>query len=89
MATMKAAVCTRYGQPERVRIEQVEVPTPQDDQLLVRVRATTVNRTDCGYRAANPFVIRFFSGLRRPKMPIFGTEFAGDVVGVGKDVTRF
>jgi NADPH:quinone reductase-like Zn-dependent oxidoreductase len=89
MATMKAAVCTRYGPPERVRIEQVEVPTPQDDQLLVRVRATTVNRTDCGYRAANPFVIRFFSGLRRPKMPIFGTEFAGDVVGKGKDVTRF
>ncbi len=89
MATMKAAVCTRYGPPERVRIEQVEVPTPQDGELLVRVRATTVNRTDCGYRAANPFVIRFFSGLRRPKKSILGTEFAGDVVGMGKDVTGF
>jgi NADPH:quinone reductase-like Zn-dependent oxidoreductase len=89
MATMKAAVCSRYGPPERVKIEQVEVPTPQDDELLVRVRATTVNRTDCGYRSANPFVIRFFSGLRRPKVPIFGTEFAGDVVGMGKDVTEF
>jgi NADPH:quinone reductase-like Zn-dependent oxidoreductase len=86
---MKAAVCRRYGPPERVKIEQVEVPFPQDDQLLVRVRATTVNRTDCGYRGGKPFVIRFFSGLRRPKVPIFGTEFAGDVVGMGKDVTGF
>ena len=88
-ARMKAAVCRRYGPPERVQIEQVAVPVPEDDQLLVRVRATTVNRTDCGYRVASPFVIRFFSGLRRPKRPIFGTEFAGDVVGMGKDVTGF
>jgi NADPH:quinone reductase-like Zn-dependent oxidoreductase len=86
---MKAAVCRRYGPPERVKIEQVEIPTPKDDELLVRVRATTVNRTDCGYRGGKPFVIRFFSGLRRPKTPIFGTEFAGDVVGMGKDVTGF
>jgi NADPH:quinone reductase-like Zn-dependent oxidoreductase len=86
---MKAAMCRRYGPPERVKIEQVEVPTPQDDQLLVRVRATTVNRTDCGYRSGNPFVIRFFSGIRRPKQPILGTEFAGDVVRMGKDVTGF
>ncbi|MEX0827263.1 MAG: NAD(P)-dependent alcohol dehydrogenase [Acidimicrobiia bacterium] len=88
-AMMKAAVCRRYGPIDRVRIEQVAVPAPQDDELLVRVRATTVNRTDCGYRAASPFVIRFFSGLRRPKRPILGTEFAGDVVGMGKDVTAF
>ncbi|MEX2322944.1 MAG: NAD(P)-dependent alcohol dehydrogenase [Acidimicrobiia bacterium] len=89
MATMKAAVCTRYGPPERVRIEQVEIPTPKDGELLVRVRATTVNRTDCGYRGAKPFVIRFLSGLRRPRVPIFGTEFAGEVVGMGEGVTGF
>lgn len=89
MATMKAAVCARYGPPDRVTIEQVPIPTPQDGELLVRVRATTVNRTDCGYRSAQLWFIRFFSGLRRPKVPILGTEFAGDVVGIGEEVTQF
>lgn len=89
MATMKAAVTTSYGPPELVKIEQVQVPTPKDGELLVRVRATTVNRTDCGYRGAKPFLIRFFSGLRRPKVPVWGTEFAGEVVGMGNDVSGF
>lgn len=88
-ARMKAAVCRRYGPPEVVRLEEVDLPTPGDDQLLVKVRATTVNRTDCGYRGGKPFVIRFLSGLGKPKVPVFGTEFAGDVVGMGKDVTGF
>jgi NADPH:quinone reductase-like Zn-dependent oxidoreductase len=86
---MKAAVRTRYGPPEVVRIEEVDTPTPGDDGLLIRVRATTVNRTDCGYRGGTPFPIRFFSGLPRPRATVLGTEFAGEVAAVGDAVTRF
>jgi NADPH:quinone reductase-like Zn-dependent oxidoreductase len=84
---MKAAVRTKYGPPEVVRLEEVDKPTAGVDELLIRVRATTVNRTDCGYRGGKPFPIRFFSGLRRPKVAILGTEFAGEVEAVGVDVT--
>jgi len=89
LPTMKAAVSRRYGQPDVVRIEEVPRPSPAADELLVRVRATTVNRTDCGYRGGKPFVIRFFSGVRRPKFPIWGTEFSGVVVAIGTEVTGF
>lgn len=64
-------------------------PVPGDGELLVRVHATTVNRTDCGYRAASPFFVRAFSGVRRPKAVILGTEFAGTVEVVGAEVTSF
>jgi len=86
---MKAALTTRYGPPEVVSISEVERPTPGSDELLIRVRATTVNRTDCSYRSGKPFVIKFFGGIRRPKTPILGTEFAGIVEAVGDDVTTF
>ena len=59
---MKAAVRTRYGPPEVVRIAEVDKPAPGDGELLVRVHATTVNRTDCGWLAVKPFVVRFFTG---------------------------
>ena len=88
-AEMKAAVCTRYGPPEVVRVEEIDKPSPGDDELLIKVHATTVNRTDCGYRGGTPFVIRFFSGFRRPKATVLGNEFAGEVVAVGTDVTAF
>ena len=67
----------------------VDTPTAKDNELLVRVHATTVNRTDCGYRAAKPFFIRLFSGLLRPKASVLGNEFAGNVEAVGGDVTSF
>jgi NADPH:quinone reductase-like Zn-dependent oxidoreductase len=86
---MNAAVRTRYGPPEVVQIEMVDKPTAGEDELLVRVRATTVNRTDCGYRGGKPFLIRFFSGFPRPKIAILGTEFAGEVEAVGSAVTSF
>jgi NADPH:quinone reductase-like Zn-dependent oxidoreductase len=86
---VKAAVRTKYGPPEFVRIVDVDKPTPKDNQLLVKVHATTVNRTDCGYRAAKPFILRFFTGLIRPRATILGNEFAGVVEAVGKDVTSF
>jgi NADPH:quinone reductase-like Zn-dependent oxidoreductase len=76
---MKAAVYTRYGPPDVVRIAEVDKPTASDDELLVKVHATTVNRTDCGFRAAKPFLTRFWTGLARPRVPIQGSEFAGRV----------
>jgi NADPH:quinone reductase-like Zn-dependent oxidoreductase len=86
---MKAAIHERYGSPEVVRIAEVEKPTPKDDEVLVRVHATTVNRTDCGFRGGKPFVVRLFSGLPRPKVKVWGSEFAGVVEAVGAEVTSF
>jgi NADPH:quinone reductase-like Zn-dependent oxidoreductase len=86
---MKAAVHTRYGPPEVVRIAEVAKPTAKDHEVLVKVHATTVNRTDCGFRGAKPFLIRFFTGLRRPRATVQGGEFAGQVEATGRDVTSF
>jgi NADPH:quinone reductase-like Zn-dependent oxidoreductase len=86
---MKAAVHTSYGPPEVVRVTEVEKPAPKDNQVLVKVHATTVNRTDCGLRAAHPFIVRFFVGIRRPRVTVLGNEFAGEVEAVGAGVTSF
>ena len=86
---MKAAVHSRYGPPDVVRVMEIDKPAPKDGELLVRVHATTVNRTDCAYRAASPFFMRFVSGLRRPNAPVLGNEFAGEVEAVGDGVTSF
>jgi NADPH:quinone reductase-like Zn-dependent oxidoreductase len=86
---MRAVVHDRYGPPEVLRLDDVERPVPADDEVLVRVHATTVNRTDCHRRAAKPFLWRFFAGLRRPNHRILGTEMAGEVEAVGSAVTRF
>jgi NADPH:quinone reductase-like Zn-dependent oxidoreductase len=84
---MRAVVHDRYGPPDVLRLEEVEPPLPKDDEVLVRVRATTVNRTDCHRRAADPFMWRLFAGFRRPKRRIGGGELAGEVEAVGPAVT--
>ena len=86
---MRAVVYDRYGPPEVQRIEEVEPPVPADGEVLVRIRATTVNRTDCGWRSARPFIVRYFIGIRRPKRRILGMEFAGIVEAVGSGVMEF
>ena len=86
---MKAVVHDRYGPPEVLHLEDVERPAPADDEVLVKVHATTVTRSDCGFRAADPFFSRFFTGLRRPKQRIVGMELAGVVEAIGADVTEF
>lgn len=86
---MKAAVHTRYGPPDVVRIREVDRPAVGDQDVLVRIHATTVNRTDCAYRAAKPFFMRLLTGLTRPRRTIMGTEFAGEVETVGRGVTSF
>ena len=86
---MRAVVHDRYGPPEVLRIEEVERPVPNDNEVLVRIRATTVSRSDCGWRGADPFFIRVFTGLLRPKNRILGGELAGEVESVGSAVSKF
>ncbi len=86
---MKAVVYERYGSPDVLRIKEVVKPVPGDHELLVRVRAATVNRTDCANLTAKPFIMRFSLGLVKPHKTIMGTEFAGEVEAIGKGVTAF
>ena len=86
---MKAIVATQYGPPDVLMFKEVEKPVPENNEVLVKVRATTVNRTDCANLRAKPFIMRFSLGLFKPRKPIMGTEFAGDVVTVGKAVSSF
>lgn len=86
---MKAVIRTKYGSPEVLSIGTVEKPKPKDNEVLVRVYATTVNRTDCGILRGKPFIIRFFTGLLRPSSKIPGTDFAGLIEEVGNKVTKF
>jgi NADPH:quinone reductase-like Zn-dependent oxidoreductase len=86
---MKAAVRTTYGPPEVVHITDVSAPEVGPGDVRVAVHSTTVNRTDCGVRAAKPFFIRALTGLIRPRQTILGNEFAGVVESVGPRVTRF
>jgi NADPH:quinone reductase-like Zn-dependent oxidoreductase len=87
--TMKAAIHTRYGPPEVLQLAEVPKPTPKENEVLVKIHATTVNRTDCGFRSAEYFISRFFSGLFKPKNQILGNEFAGIIESTGKNVTNF
>ncbi|MGZ8693049.1 MAG: NAD(P)-dependent alcohol dehydrogenase [Gaiellaceae bacterium] len=86
---MRAVVHDRYGPPDVLRLEEVERPLPKDDEVLVRVRASSVTRSDCGVRSAEYVFSRAFTGLVRPKQPIVGMEFAGVVDEVGSAVTQF
>jgi NADPH:quinone reductase-like Zn-dependent oxidoreductase len=86
---MRAVVHDRYGPPEILRLEDVERPVTKDDEVLVRIHATTVSRTDCGLRSADIFISRFVTGLLRPKRKILGSDFAGEVEAVGATVTEF
>lgn len=83
---MKAAVQTRYGPPEVLELGEIEQPVAKDDEVLVRVYAATVNRTDCANLRARPFFMRFVLGLVRPKKRVPGTEFAGVIEAVGKSI---
>lgn len=86
---MRAIVHDRYGPPEVLRLEDVPRPEPKEDELLVRVHATTVTQTDCHMRRARPFIWRLMLGLRRPKRRTLGLELAGVVEAVGPTVTEF
>ena len=86
---MKAAVRSKYGTAEVLSIEEVEKPTPNDNEMLVRVYAATVNRTDCHILWGKPFIMRLFTGLFKPRIATTGTDFAGQIEATGKNVTSF
>ncbi|MBN8704108.1 MAG: NAD(P)-dependent alcohol dehydrogenase [Bacteroidetes bacterium] len=86
---MKAIIYTKYGAPEVAKLMEVPKPIPKDKEVLVKVYASTVNRTDSGFRSAEYFISRFWSGLLRPKCQILGSEFAGIIEEVGQGVTLF
>lgn len=86
---MKAIVYYKYGPPDVLKIEDVPIPVPNKNEVLVKIHATTVNRTDCGFRKAEYFLVRIFSGLFKPKRRILGGEFAGEIVETGTEVTTF
>lgn len=84
---MKAAIYTRYGLPDVIQLKEVPIPTPRENEVLVRVYATTVNRTDCANLTAQPSIMRLTMGLTKPKRQTLGTDFAGMIEAVGAGVT--
>ncbi|MCX6133324.1 MAG: NAD(P)-dependent alcohol dehydrogenase [Ignavibacteriales bacterium] len=99
---MKAIVCTKYGPPEVLQLREVEKPVPKDNEVLIRVCATSVNFGDMiarNFKAITPrefnmtflfwLLAKISLGLREPKITILGSEFAGDIEAVGRDVERF
>ncbi len=85
---MKAAVYTRYGPPDVVQITDVEKPAPKDNEVLIRVRAASVNPLDWHFMRGTPHIVRLGAGLRRPKVTRLGVDLAGQVEAVGRNVTQ-
>lgn len=86
---MKAIVCTKYGTPDVLQLKEVDLPTPKDEDVRIRIHAAIVTPSDCAFRKADPFMVRFLYGLRRPKYAILGVELSGEIESIGKHVTLF
>lgn len=89
MSKMKAAIRRNYCSPNHIKIESIDKPIPKEDEVLIKVHATTVNRTDCANLTAKPFIMRFVLGLMKPRQIILGTDFSGEVIAKGNKVKSF
>ena len=86
---MKPSVRTKYGIPGDISIKEFDIPTPADNEVLIRVYATTVNRSDCHVLSGRPFIMRLFTGLFKPRSSVIGTDFAGEIAATGSRVQSF
>ena len=86
---MKASIRKQYCSPEQIKIESINTPIPKEEEVLIKVFASTVNRTDCANLTARPFIMRFVLGFFKPRKVILGTDFAGEIVSVGKNIDEF
>ncbi len=86
---MKAIIYTQYGSPDALQLTEVEKPLPKDNEVLIKVHATTVNRTDCATLRAKPFFMRIVTGLFKPKKQTPGTDFSGEIEAVGEKVSSY
>ena len=86
---MKAIVCTQYGPPDALQFKEVAKPTPAANELLIKICAASANPLDWRIMRGDPFFVRLAFGLRKPKLEVLGSDFAGRVEAVGKDVTQF
>lgn len=86
---MKAAVRSKYGLPGDLTIKELDIPTPKDDEVLIRVHACTVNRSDCHVLSGKPFFMRLFTGLFTPRAAIIGSDFTGEIAATGSGVRSF
>jgi NADPH:quinone reductase-like Zn-dependent oxidoreductase len=89
MPKMKAAIRRKYCSPNQIKIESIDKPVPKEDEVLIKVYATTVNRTDCANLTANPFIMRFVLGFMKPRQIILGTDFSGEIISTGKNIKSF
>lgn len=86
---MKAMVCPKYGSPDVLQMQEVEKPTPKDNEVLIKVHAASINAADRYMMRGKPLLIRLAFGLRRPKHPVLGADIAGHVEAVGVDVKQW
>lgn len=86
---MKAAIRRKYCSPNQIKIESIDKPVPKEDEVLIKVYATTVNRTDCANLTAKPFIMRFVLGFMKPRQIILGTDFSGEIISTGKNIKSF
>src|SRR5580692_4021589 len=86
---MRAAVYTRYGPPEVVQITDVEKPVPKDNEVLIKVRAASLNPLDWHFMRGTPYAVRIIAGLRKPRFPGLGVDVAGQVEALGAKVSQF
>src|SRR5262249_40792724 len=86
---MKAAVRSKYGLTGDLCIKELDIPTPKNNEVLIRVHASTVNRSDCHVLSGRPFFMRLFTGLFKPRSSIIGSDFAGQIEAIGSAVQSF
>ncbi len=86
---MKASVNTVFGEPEVLQIKEIEKPVPKENEVLIKIHASTVNRTDCGFRKPEYLIVYLFAGFFKPRKKVLGSELAGEIEAIGKNVTSF